>query len=268
MIILLLALALPSAHGTLLSDKDSESSKSDLVDVVDEIISNSFKTDASTINFIVSLSDETKRKQSDLINNLAALCDVVYLEDVEFIIRRHRLFNLIFIEDLDSFLKLSRRLLSDNFVIDGVYLFILVNGMFEELPEVSRLLWKSFIRKVNFVFETESGASLMSFKPFSKDKNQTKCDDSTPYIVKTFNGTYEDKKNYFPVKISDMSRCPVKVVTFNTPPMMMIQYDNERNYKLKGVDGEMLKLLSEIFNFKIDLIHISDLIRLVLTLSV
>lgn len=261
MLILLVVLAFPSLQGTLLNGEDLESSKSDLLGAVDEIILNSFKADAATINFVLSLSDEAKRKRSRLINNLVARCDVVYLEDVEFLAPRHRLFNVIFIEDFESFRRLSRRSLSDNFIIDGVFLFVLVNGTFEELPEVSRLLWKSFIRKVNFVVETEKGTNLLTFKPFANANNQIKCDESTPFSVKTFKRSVTDKKNYFPAKISNMFQCPLKIVSFNTPPMMMIHYDSERNYKLKGIDGEMLTLLSEIFHFKIDLVHISDLVR-------
>lgn len=261
MLIFVIVLVFPSLHGTLLNSKDSELSKSDLLDVVDEIIANSFKADAATINFVVSLSDETKRERNELINNLLARCGVVYVEDVKFITRRHRLFNVIFIDGLKSFLQLGRHVTSENFVIDGVFLFVLVKGIFDELPEVSRLLWKSFVRKVNFVVETDEGISLMKYEPFSQANNQTKCDDSTPFIVKTFNDSFNYKINYFPVKISNMFQCPLKVVTFNAPPMMMIQYDSEHNFQLKGIDGKMLNLLSKIFNFKIDLIHISDQIR-------
>jgi hypothetical protein len=43
--------------------------------------------------------------------------------------------------------------------------------------------------------------------------------------------------------------------------MMMIHYDNKRHYTLQGIDGEMIKVLAEVLNFNIDLVHISDLIR-------
>lgn len=264
MLILLVVLAFPTLlHGTLLNGEDFESSKSDFLDAVDEIISNGFRAnpDAVTINFVVSLSDETKRERSELINNLLARCDVVYLEDAELITHHHRLFNVIFIEDFKSFLRLSRRAFSDNFVIDGAFLFVLVNGTFDELPEVIRVLWKSFIRKVNFVVEIGNETNLITFNPFSNDNGTIKCDDSTPVSVKTFNRSVKSKTNTFPGRISNLFQCPLKVVSFNAPPMMMIEYDSENNYNLKGIDGEMLKLLARIFNFKIDLLHFSDLIR-------
>ena len=67
-----------------------QASNNDLLKAADEIISRSFKSSAVTINFIISLSDETKRERNVLINNLVARCDVVYIEDAEIITQRHQ----------------------------------------------------------------------------------------------------------------------------------------------------------------------------------
>lgn len=259
-------LAFPFCFAAITTD-NLQSLNIDLLEAVDEVISSSFKSSAVPINFIMSLSDETKRNQSILINNLVARCDVVFIEDVEFINQRHRLYNVIFIDDFKSFLRLSQRMLSNNFVIDGYFLVVLVKGRIQELPEITKLLWSLFIHKIDFLVGDDNGTSLVTFLPFSKaicdvGKCEKRCDDSTPVVMmKTFNGSSNGNKNYFTEKVSNMFQCPVKVVTFNSPPMMMIRYDDNKNYNLTGPDGKMLKVLSEILNFKIDLIHISDLIR-------
>lgn len=267
---LFVAVASSLCDSTLFNVDDSETTKSDLLDAVDEVLSNSFKSSAVTINFIVSLSDETKVESNILINNLVSRCDVVFIEDVQFITQRQRLHNVIFIDDFKSFLRLSQRMSSNNFVIDGYFLIVLVNGPIEEMSDITRWLWSVFIYKVDFVVEQDTVTSLITFLPFSQPPDclnnencKTRCDDSTPIVVQTFQGSSQTKKNYFPEKISNMFQCPVKVVTFNCPPMMMIRYDEARNYELQGADGEMLKVLAEILNFKIDLIHISDSIRFV-----
>lgn len=267
MLILLIILVLPVSYAVVPTE-DLQSSNSDLLEAVDEVISTSFKSSAVTINFIMSLSDETKRNQSVLINNIVSRCDVVYIEDVEFINQRHRLYNVIFIDDFKSFLRLSQKMSSKNFVIDGYFLVVLVEGPIPNFAEITKRSWSLFIHKIDFLVGGKNGTSLMTFLPFSNancdDNNENcekRCDDSTPVVIKTFNGSSNGSENYFPEKVFNMFHCPIKVVTFNCPPMMMIHYDENNNYTLTGPDGEMLKVLSEILNFKIDLIHISDLIR-------
>lgn len=260
--LILFAISVFSAFCGAVSHEDFESlSKNDLLeDAVNEVISENFKSSAVTINFIISLSDETKRERNILINNIVSRCSSsVVIQNVEFIAQRHRLHNVIFIDEYESFLLLSERMSSNNFVIDGYFLVIFLKGSIAELSEITRQLWSISINKICFLVEEDNGVSLLTFLPFS----QTQCDDSRPVVVKRFNGSSKENKNLFPEKLSNMFQCSVKVVTFNSPPMMMIKYeDNERkSFDLKGIDGEMLKLLSEIFNFKIHLIHISDLIR-------
>lgn len=249
-----------------LSSEDLRSPYSDLQDAADEIISSSFKSNAVTINFIVSLSDETEHERNTLINNLVARCDVVYVETVQFITQRHRLYSVIFIDDFESFLRLSQQMSSRTFVIDGYFLVIFVKGAVPEIAEITKRLWSIFIYNVDFLFKDESGLNLMTFLPFSNENCsngncQKRCGDMTPVVIHNFNESLTSKKNFFEEKISNLFQCPVKVVSFNCPPMMMIHYDKDRNYELRGPDGEMLKVLAEVLNFKIDLIHISDLIK-------
>lgn len=254
---LLILLILVTAFGFCRSALQIGKSTNNLLDAASEVISN-FKSRAVTINLILALSDQTKREQSILINNLVAYCNVAYVEDVEFITQRQRLYSVILIEDFNSFIRLSRRLSSDNFVIDGFYLVILVAGPIREMPEITRLLWRALIHHVNFIVEAENGTSLMTFLPFSHDK----CDDSAPVVSHEFHqDTTPSKRNFYPKRVSNLYQCPVRVVTFNCPPMMMIDYDEDKNFELRGADGEMLKVLAEILNFRIELIHISDSIR-------
>lgn len=264
--LLLLALVIPSCCGAL-SSVDSDFQYSDLLDAADEIIRSSFKPNAVSINFIISLNDETKRRRNVLINNLVERCDIVYIEDiiVDVISQRQRRYNVIFIDDFKSFLRLLNQMTSDAFVIDGFFLVVFVKGPIPEVAEIAMRLWHIFIHNVGFLFRDEAGIKLLTYLPFTETCNgehcEKRCGDTTPVLVHNFTGSFAGSKKYFPEKISDLFQCPLKVVTFNSPPTMLIKYDANQNYDLMGIDGEMLKLLASIFNFKIDLIHISDLIR-------
>lgn len=249
------------------TNEDLKASSIDLLNAADEIISRSFKQSAVTINFIISLRDETKRERSILINNLVARCDVVVVEDAAAITQRHRLYNVIFIDNFKSFLRLIRQMSAKTFVIDGFYLVIFVEGQIPEMAQITKLLWSIFIYNVDFLVEAETGLSLLTFLPFLKtncvdEKCEKRCGDSTPVVLHSFkrNQSFVGK-SFFPEKMNNLYKCPIKVVTFNCPPMMTIHYDENKKIKLGGIDGEMLKTLAEIFNFEIDLFHISDTIR-------
>ena len=261
---ILLLVAFSGCYG--LHIESLQASNNDLLKAADEIISRSFKSNAVTINFIISLSDETKRERNVLINNLIARCDVVYIENAEVITQRHRLYNVIFIDNFESFLRLIRQMSANTFVIDGYYLMIFVEGELEEMPQITKCLWSIFIHNVGFLVETKTGLSLLTFLPFSDSncvdgKCEKICGDSTPVVLHSFKGNRSFAKSFYPDKMTNLFECPVKVVTFNSPPTMMIHYSENGKFELRGIDGEMIQLLSEIFNFQINLVHISDTIR-------
>lgn len=240
-----------------------------LLDASVDIITSSFTPKASTINFIIALENDTKREKDILINDMISRCDcVVFLEDVEALHPRRRLYSVLVVDNFKSFLRLFYKVSADTFVIDGFYLMIFVDGFIEELSEVSKLLWNIFIFNVNFLIAADDSddVNLWTFLPFTSCESDTchkKCGDTSPIIINKFiNGSFSSKDLY-PEKISNLHRCPVKIVTFNAPPMMMIHYSSENRsvWKLSGVDGEMMNLLSEVMNFTMDLFHISDNIR-------
>lgn len=242
----------------------------DLFSATAEVLTKGFRANAVTINFIIALSDETKVKHSIMIDNLISSCSAtssVYMEDVNAITQRQRLYNVIFIDKIESFRRLFSQMMnkSDNFVIDGYYLLVFtVNEGFIDgrLDEITTKLWTSLsIQNVLILIQRlddERNLSLMTFFPFS---SSIKCDDTTPVTINNFtNGKFQNNKFFLP-KTKNMSQCPIKVVSFNCPPLMMISYDNQNNIHLDGIDGKMIKVISDTLNFKIDFIHFDDNIR-------
>lgn len=256
-----------------------------LIDAAESVINTNFISKTSTINFVIALNNETKRERAVLINDLISRCDsVVFIEDVESIHPRHRLYNVLFVDDYKSFLRLYRQISADTFVIDGFYLMIFVQGLDPQLSEITKLLWSIFLFNIDFLAaasdsddgvggsggeRVEEEVNLWTFIPFTSCENGTchdrKCGDTTPKVIKKFiRGSAVDDVKIFPEKISNLHQCPVKIVTFNAPPMMMIHYpqpNDKKIFRLIGVDGEMIELLSRQLNFTIDLFHISDNIR-------
>lgn len=204
----------------------------------------------------------------------------VFVEDVNFITQRQKLYNVILIDTINSFHQLEARMSerSSNFVIDGYYLMIfVVERSIGELSEVTKRLWsRHSIYNVLIMLpaarrrslkdtlrassssstDEETRLSLITFKPFA---SPSKCDDSTPVTVNVFTsrGRFTTDQ-FFTGKLNDLSKCPIRVVSFNCPPMMMISYNKEGRVSLAGVDGRMLNTLSEVLKFSVDFIHMHD----------
>jgi len=242
-------------------DISTENEESKIIDAASEIIFKDFNPKAMTINFIIALKQEIKSDWDSMINSLLRRCKAVVFiedEDARAISHRQRLYNIIFLDDLDSFRRLYQQISDKTFIIDGYYMVLLVKGLFAELSEVTSLLWKLLIFNVNFLLhDGNGGIKVLSFSPFTKST----CGDTNPILIHQFNNSSKNMKSFYPPKIANLFQCPVKVVSFNCPPMMMIESAANGSYTLHGVDGEMLKTLAKVLNFNIDLHHIDDRIR-------
>lgn len=257
-----------------------DTTKSDLLNAASDIILSDFAWKTEAINFIIALNNETKYEWNFLINDFIVENSgraTIYVEDTYFIRKRQRFYNILIVDTYKSFLNIYSRISTDTFVIDGFYLMICINRLnFMEIQEISKLLWNIFVYNIDFLLVDEHNINkinLLTFIPFVKCENSScgyeqkeVCGNTKPVIINQYvNGSFQLKTNHFPEKISNLHQCPVKIVSFNCPPMMMINYtvsnDGLKTFKLFGVDGEMTNTLAAELNFKIDLFHISDLIR-------
>lgn len=254
--------------------------KSDLLNAASDIILSDFAWKTGAINFIIALNNETKYEWNFLINDFIVENSgraTIYIEDTNFIRKRQRFYNILIVDTYKSFLNIYSKISTDTFVIDGFYLMICINRLnFMEIQEISKLLWNIFVYNIDFLLVDENNINkinLLTFIPFLKCETSSckyeqkeVCGNTKPVIINQYvNGSFQLKTSHFPEKISNLHQCPLKIVTFNCPPMMMINYtvsnDGLKSFKLFGVDGEMTNTLAEELNFKIDLYHISDLIR-------
>lgn len=258
----------------------SHMSKSDLLNAASDIISSNFAWKTEAINFITALDNETKHEWNFLINDFIVKNSgngAMHIEQANFIVKRRRLYNILIVDSYKSFHQIYRMISTDTFVIDGFYLVICIENIsMIEIEGISKLLWNIFVYNIDFLQVDENDSSkinLLTFVPFSKCVNDTcgyrdkkECGNTKPIIINQYvKGAFQLKRDHFPEKMSNLYQCPVKIVTFNCPPMMMINYldshDGKKSFKLHGVDGEMITTLADELNFRIDLFHISDLIR-------
>lgn len=256
-------------------DMSRRKESSDLFDAASDIISSNFAWKTEAINFIIALSNATKHEWNVLINDFVVRNSdsaVVYVEEANFVYKRKRFYNILIVDSYKSFQLISEKISTDSFVIDGFYLMICIKGInLAEIEMMSKVLWNIFVYNVDYlVTDDAKKVNLLTFIPFSKCEKDTcqeneYCGNIKPTIINQYvNGSFQSRDNHYPEKITNLHQCPVKIVTFNCPPMMLIDYtgnDNNKKFKLNGVDGKMIETLADELNFTIDLFHISDSIR-------
>ena len=237
----------------------SESSRTDLVDATVEIIEYFYARETSIVNLIASLSNERHR---DFCNNVIqkSIMVSIYNENVQHLkpLQTKRFFNVIVVDDFVALENFYNTITPEMFSYGGFYLIVLVNGFNNGWQSFIKQFWEISIFHLNFLVETKKSVSMYTFKPFSSKS----CRNTSAILSNTFqNGSFV-KKKYFLNIINSLFKCPIKVVTFNRPPAMMIRkIDDNNNYDLQGIDGELLKQLALVLNFTIQIVNISDEIR-------
>lgn len=76
------------------------------------------------------------------------------------------------------------------------------------------------------------------------NNNNFSIENST--IEKTNQKKYQE---FFPIKVKNMQGCPVHIVTFDTPPFFILHPLSNGSYHLDGIEGILLRVLSQRFNF-------------------
>lgn len=81
-----------------------------------------------------------------------------------------------------------------------------------------------------------------------------------PVNYNYFNSTTNmlNNSNIFPNKMKNLHGCPIKVVTYNAEPNMILTQHKNGTYYTGGIDGKILRFLSKRLNFYADIIVPSD----------
>lgn len=236
-----------------------------LTDAVVESILSQYVGQATAVNFcFASTNIYEKIETLDFINQIIHKLNssiIVRLEEYTniHVTRARRFNNVLFADNYESFLKIYGILKPNKFEYQGKYLVVITENYRLQLAGIKSILvdlWNIFIVNVNIIIKSLDGqsAQIYTFFPFT----ETYCGKVRPVLWNQFeNGTFLNKTELFPEKTANLYQCPLKVVTFDIPPMMMIELRNDGNHIYRGVDGRLLKSLSEDMNFKINLTYMA-----------
>lgn len=219
-----------------------------------------------SLNFkLSSMNNESTLEAKDLINYiiiqhcLKICCRIESLVSI-----RHSktkwFFTIIFIDNYESFLQVFKIFNPESYDYQGYFLIIMMERTADYLLDIKKILldfWSIHIVNVNILVKSSNvnEAELFTYFPYA----ETHCSEVHPIIWKTFkNGHFDNSQNsFFPNKIANLHKCPLKVVTFNSN-YMKVSRDLSGNYATNGFDGKLLQAIIKKINFKLDLIYMSE----------
>lgn len=233
--------------------------KSILTDAITSIISE--KPWGTEPTVFLSFDSKVKTSTMDQINEIISKSssDTIFqIDNFNHLSAFKRFVNVILVENLSSFENFYGNMTQNQFDFQGTYLIVLT-GINERLPNdelkaIFNLLWKKFIVNVNILLlQTESKASLFTFFPYTKHY----CAEVHPVLWNTFdNGQFRVRSNFYPEKINNLFGCSLNIASFDAPTMVIKKLLNDE-YSFKGVDGNLLEILANRMNFKVNFTYLN-----------
>ena len=228
--------------------------------VIDYIV-NFFYDISSTVNMYYISQPENINKNLDMMNEILyhvktkIVVQVDSLMDLKLSTRK-RISNIIFIDSFESFKIIHEKMDYAHFEFQGYYLIIVtshVHDIYLTMMRIFEALWTNKIINANILFMPPGNmndAILFTYFPYSKYY----CENVVPIQLNQFRDDHWMRKIiYFPRKLASFYGCHLRVATFNNPPFMIVDEDKNGAVSVDGVDGILLRVLAQRFNFNVDL---------------
>lgn len=109
-------------------------------------------------------------------------------------------------------------------------------------------LWTLHIANAILLIPTEDYDTILlyTFFPF----NPSKCETVEPVVFDYYeNRTFAINASLFPKKFQNFYKCPLKISTYHLPPYMILEETMNNLYEMDGIEGKMIKLMSQRLNF-------------------
>lgn len=178
--------------------------------------------DAMVKKIIKNLSGEVSYR----IDNLADIANDELL----------RFYNVIFVRDYDSFSSFPARIRQDDFHYDGYYLLVMVEkceNQYEDMQMMFNDVWQQFAVNLNILVHGNSPGEIemFTYSPYTRHH----CDVVVPELINKFQGFAFSTNRFYENKMENLFGCPLRIVTFNIAPLMIVGSAN-----LEGIEGKLL----------------------------
>jgi len=260
---LILTLLVSTAHGHLGEFGMPNYSTAMSRAVIDYIINFYWNTSltSSTINMYHISQPENLIKNLDMMNEVLYYVKDQIVVQVDSLLdfkltKRKRISNIMFVDSYESFKLIYKSMDYEHFEFQGYYLIIVtshVDDIYLMMLKTFKALWTKKIINANILFMPPGNtneAILYTYFPYSSFY----CENAAPIQLNQYHGHQWIRKfDYFPRKLTSFHGCHLSVATFNNPPFMMINEDKNGVVTVDGVEGIILRVLAQRFNFNVDL---------------
>ena len=230
-----------------------------------EIIEKFYVDHTNTLNVYHASQDSkelNKQINLDAVNEV--LCQVqskivVQLEGyLDFkVTNRKRIYNIFFVDSYESFFHVFRLMSPLYFEYQGIYMIALTKyseSQYEIMMQIFQHLWGEFIINVNIIWlapENDNEAIVYTYFPYTR----LYCGNAFPIQLNQFffGKWLRNIANFFPDKVANMHKCPLNVVAVMSPPFMILNEDG-----FDGIDGTLLRVLSQRMNFTVKIIRVES----------
>lgn len=164
--------------------------------------------------------------------------------------KRQRNFSIFLLNSLESFEIIHSKILPNRFKLDGYFVFVYLEGLFEGHHRVFEMMWEIGCSNVISIFVGESGdVEVQTFMPFQEGK----CFDTSPVVINNFKDGKFSSAEFFPQKLFNLHKCQVRVSTSNnSEPFVFVESSKNGSTRLSGRDIDLVTSLSEALNFQIN----------------
>lgn len=141
----------------------------------------------------------------------------------------------------------------------GFYLIVLTESMPDQFEVISKILhdcWSLYIVNVNVlcISKDDSDVAMYTYFPFDK----MGCEQVNPVVVNGFvNNVFIRPVDLYPNKFRNMHNCKVIVAAMDFPPYTIVTKDDDDNYVLSGIEGNILQLIAQRMNFSLEINSVS-----------
>lgn len=159
---------------------------------------------------------------------------------------------IVMIIDHGSIKDIYSKISLIQFDYSGYYLIFIVDGeTTENYDEVFGRFFNKFIYNLDIMIpsdKTQDSFQLKTFYPFTPES----CKSPISTVINEFNKNSWTLPIYFPKKMNNFWKCPLKIAAFIYAPAIMMSGSFATNeYSLYGNDIELIKGFSEALNFTI-----------------
>ncbi|XP_070491068.1 ionotropic receptor 21a-like [Chironomus tepperi] len=224
----------------------------EFIKAIETLVHRALKYYYQTCYIISAVDDEKDEYFINIKTELLTALNKQYgvrLETMKFdnsIVRKVRQNSIFLIDDIENFQIIEKSIVPERYRMSGNFLFVLVDGYFDEMQEIYDTLWKKSIYSCYVIYEYGSDIILNTFNPF---ENPSNCGSTKPKIISKFIDGKFDQKVMLTRKLENLNECPIRMIAYLDPTYVsMIKYKNS-SYELYGRGINFINVLSSTLNF-------------------